>query len=84
MTSEASLGTVVGDIAREILAGRHASVADFAGKLFRVSVFNCSALHFHLEFEFRFILDLDLTFGFDISFDFGLFDDLTELTRILA
>ena len=47
-------------------------------------MFNCSALHFDLEFEFRFVLDLVLTFDLDVFFDFGLFDDLTELTCILA
>ena len=58
MTSEASPGTctVVGDGAREICAGKHASVAEFAGFLFRFSVFNCSALHFDLELELDYYL----------------------------
>ena len=64
MTSRASLGSDLGDIAREILAGRQlgASVSEFAGNLFRASFCNAE------DFEFRFF------------FDFGLALDLTLLT----
>ena len=54
---------MVGDIAREILAGRQvgasnfgASVPEFAGNLFRMSVCNAEDFGFWVFFRFRFIL----------------------------
>ena len=74
---------MVGDIAREILEGRQvgassfgASVPEFAGNLFRMSVCNAE------DFEFRVFLDLDLFLDFGLLVDFDLMLDLTELTCI--
>ena len=61
----------MGDIAREILAGRQVgtSVPDFAGNLFRMSVCNAE------DFEFRVFLDLDLFLDFGLFVDFDLMLD---------
>ena len=83
MTSCAWLGTVVGDIAREILAGSEvcaskvgASPPEFAGNLFRMSVCNAVDFRFWVFLDLELLLDFGLLVGFDFTFD------LTELTCI--